>query len=714
MRRPSGRWAMYGTPQDTLGYALQLLGRPVAVLRGIRREHLRPDAMAAVTVTLIVLPQAMAYALLADLPPQAGLYAAILASIVAALWGSSNHLQTGPTNTSSLLTLSALATIATPGTPEHLAAAGLLAVMAGVLRVVMGLANLGLLVRFVSDAVIVGFTAGAGVLIAANQLRNLLRLNVPATAELLETAQVMMPKLGEAHLPSLALGVGAMALILLLRRLNRHLPGPFIALVVAAAAVGVSGLDVKVIGRLPAALPPFTPLPITDLGLIGRLSTSALSIGAIGLVEALSIARVLAAQTGQRLDSNQEFIGQGMANIACGFFAGYPVSGSFVRSTVNLQAGAVSPLSNILTGLLVLMATLALGPVAAYIPLPALAGVLILSAYSLIDRHEMARIWRGGGTDRLTMIVTLIATLMLPLHFAVMAGILMSLGGYLLQTSTPRVVPVLPAGGFRHFEHQPDQQPCPQLGIVEIQGDLYFGAAQHVEAEMHRHMTGHPGQRFLLLRMQGVHHCDISGIHALETIVRAYREQHGDVFLTRVRPQVLTEMRVSGFWSLLGHDRLLPEDSAISHLFHHVLDPAVCIYECPVRAFLECQNLPKQLYPHLGVPHTVPPKTPLPAIEPLALWQALHGSSPPQVIDVREPREYRQGRVPGSRLIPLPALLNDPGQVARAGPVVLVCRSRRRSARAAAALLAAGRSNVAVLREGMLAWEAANLLEASG
>lgn len=705
---------MRGIPRETLGYTLKLLARPATVLRGIRREHLRPDAIAALTVTMVMLPQAMAYALLADLPPQAGLYAAIVASIVAALWGSSNHLQTGPTNTSSLLTLSALATVAAAGTPEHLAAAGLLAVMAGVLRLVMGLANLGLLVRFVSDSVIVGFTAGAGILIAANQLRNLLRLNVPATAELVETIQVMIPRLGEAHWPSLALGIGVIAVILLLRRVNRRLPGQLIAMVGAAVAVGVLGLDVKVVGRLPAELPPFNPLPVTDLRLIGQLSTSALSIGAIGLVEALSIARVLAAQTGQRLDSNQEFVGQGLANIACGFFSGYPVSGSFVRSAVNLQAGAVSPLSGIFTGLMVLGATLLLSPLAAYIPLAALAGVLILTSYNLIDRKEMARIWRGGGADRLTMIVTLGATLTLPLHFAVMAGILMSLAHYLLQTSTPRVAPVLPAGGFRHFEHQPDRQPCPQLGIVEIQGDLYFGAAQHVESELHRHMTAHPGQRFLLLRMQGVHHCDISGIHALEAVVRAYREQDGEVFLTRVRPEVLTEMRVSGFLDLLGRDRVLPEDDAISHLFHHVLDPAICIYECPVRAFLECQNLPKQLYPEFSIPHTAPLKAPPPAIEPLALWQALHSPSPPQVIDVREPREFRQGRVPGSRLIPLPSLLADPGQVPKDGKVVLVCRGGRRSARAAAALLAAGFKDVAILRGGMLAWEAANLLEASG
>ncbi len=705
---------MQRTPRDTLGYALQLLARPVAVLRSIRREHLRPDAMAALTVTMVVLPQTMAYAILAGLPPETGLYAAMIASIVGALWGSSIQLQTGPSNTVALLTLAALTPIAVPGTPSYLAAASLLAVMGGVLRVVMGLAQLGILVRFVSDAVIVGFTAGAGVLIALNQMRELLQFKLPATAMLIETLRATWLALQQPNLPSLALGLSAIGLIILLRRVNRRLPGPLIAIVVGAIAVKLLDLDVRVVGGLPQGLPPFRLPPVTDWGLIGQLSSAALSITAIGLVEAVSNARVLASQTGQRLDSNQEFIGQGMANIACGFFSGCPVTGSFGRSLLNLQAGATSPLANILIGLLVMVVMLVLSPLAASIPLASLAGVLLVTAYGLIDRKEMARIWRGGGADRLTMIVTLGATLTLPLHFAVMAGILMSLAHYLLQTSTPRVLTVLPADGFRHFEHQPDQQPCPQLGIVEIRGDLYFGAAQHVEAELHRNMTAHPGQRFILLRMQGVHHCDISGIHALEAVVRAYREQHGEVFLTRVHQEVLTEMRVSGFLDLLGRERVLPEDEAISTLFHHVLDPAVCIYECPVRAFLECQNLPKQLYPGLGIPHTAPPERPPPAMEPSALWQALHSPWPPQVIDVREPREFRQGRVPGSRLIPLPALLANPGQIPRDGKVVLVCRGGRRSARAAAALMAAGYTNVAILRGGMLAWEAANLLEASG
>lgn len=707
MRMTTTSWA-------TLRSGLRLLARPVDVLRGVRRADLRPDFLAALTVTMVLLPQTMAYALLAGLPPQVGLYSAVIASIVAALWGSSIQLQTGPSNTVALLSLAALTPIAVPGTPPYLVGASLLAFMGGVLRLVMGLARLGILVRFVSDAVIVGFTAGAGLLIIFNQITELLRLDLPPSSGPIETLRLVAPRLDDSHLPSLVLGLAAIAIIVLFRRLNRRLPGPLLAIVVGALATALLSLDVRVVGSLPRALPPFSPPPLTDLDLVGALSTAALSITAIGLVEAVSNARSIASQTGQRLDSNQEFVGQGLANIACGLFSGCPVTGSFGRSMLNLQAGARTPMANVFTGLLVTAAMLGLGPLASYIPMASLAGVLLVTAFNLIDRREMARIWRGGGADRLTMTVTLLATLTLPLQFAVLAGILMSLAAYLLRTSTPRVRTVLPADGFRHFEHQPELPPCPQLSIIEILGDLYFGAAQHVDEAIYRNLADHPGQRFLLLRMHSVHNCDISGIHALEAIVRNYREAGGDVYLTRVRRPVLQQMEASGFLDHLGRDHLLGEDVVIGHIFHHVLDPAICIYECPTRAFRECQNLPRPLAGIAGdgCIHTERPAAPPPLIEPQALWQALRSAAPPAVIDVREPREFRQGRVPGSRSIPLPALLADPSQIPDDRPVVFVCRGGRRSARAAAALLAAGRKDVAALRGGMLAWEAANLLEA--
>ncbi len=415
--------------------------RPVEILRGYRREFLRPDLLAALTVAIIMLPQAIAFAMIAELPPEMGLYTAIAGSIVAGLWGSSQHVQAGPTNTTSLLVLSALLMVASPNTPEYLVAAGILALLVGVFRLLMGLARMGVMVNFVSDSVIVGFTAGAGILIFANQLRHLLRINIPSTPGLWETLSLVAGNIHRTHLISLGLGLAAILAIVLLKRFNESLPGPLLAMLITSFLVAFFRLDqagVRVISEMPRGLPPLADLAGLDLELVAKLATGALAVAAIGLVETMSIARVIAAQTRQRLDSNQEFIGQGLANIACGLLSGYPCSGSFTRSAVNYKAGAKTSLASVFAGLIVLVSMLVLSPLARYIPMAALAGVLILTAYGLIDRQEIARIWQSRHGDRVIMVATLVATLALPLEYAVLTGISISLVHYLLKTSAPQ------------------------------------------------------------------------------------------------------------------------------------------------------------------------------------------------------------------------------------------------------------------------------------
>jgi SulP family sulfate permease len=313
----------------SLGAIPNLFAQPVSLFRGYELNNLRPDLVAGLTVAVILLPQAIAYALIAELPPQTGLYAAIVAAIVGALWGSSNHLQTGPTNAISLLILSTLFTIAAPGTAEYVILAGLMALLVGVVQLAMGLARLGVLVNFVSHSVIVGFSAGAGVLIAVTQLRHLLGLEFTSHG-LVDTVHSVWIYLPKTHMPTMALSVGTMLLMVLLRRLYPKLPGALIAMVVAAVAVGIAGLDqqgVVVIGELPRSLPPVTDFSVLNGQRIGQLAPGALAVAAIGLVEAMSIARSISGQSNQRLDSNQEFAAQGLANIASGLFSGYPCSG---------------------------------------------------------------------------------------------------------------------------------------------------------------------------------------------------------------------------------------------------------------------------------------------------------------------------------------------------------------------------------------------------
>ncbi|HZD11501.1 MAG TPA: SulP family inorganic anion transporter, partial [Candidatus Binatia bacterium] len=510
--------------------AVAFFARPVQIVVAYRRADLRPDLIAGLTVAVVMLPQAIAYALIAELPPQMGLYAAVVASTIGALWGSSRYLHTGPTNAASLLVLSTLATIAVPGTPLYVAAAGLLAVMAGMARLAMGLARLGTLVHFVSDSVIVGFTAGAAVLIAAGQIRHLLRLQVGSSTHFLRTLADAWVRLPELHTPSLLLGLGVIGVTALLSWLRPAWPSALIGMCSSALTVALLPLQqqgVVVLSQLPRTLPPLAHLPIFDLELIGRLSTGALALTLLGLVEAVSITRTIASHSAEHLDSNQEFVGQGLANVAAGFFSGYPSSGSFIRSAINYNSGARSPLAAVFTALFVLLAALLFAPLAAYLPRAAVAGVLIVTSYQMIDRREMRRIWHTSRGDSVIMIATFLATLLLPLEFAILAGVLVSFGRYIAKTSAPDVHSMLPDERFEHFVYRPEQPVCPQLGVLTIEGSLYFGACHHVEEQIRGNMVAHPGQKYLLLRMHRVNLIDISGLHTLESLVRYMRDQDG-------------------------------------------------------------------------------------------------------------------------------------------------------------------------------------------
>jgi SulP family sulfate permease len=335
----------------------------------------------------------------------------------------------------------------------------------------------------------------------------------------------------------------------------------------------------------------------------------------------------------------------------------------------------------------------------------------MLTGWSLVDQKAIAEIWEAGNSDRNIMVVTILATLLVPLRFAVLVGISTSIVYYLLETSKPRVRALKMNSDFRYFTPRPDQPSCPQLGVVEILGDLYFGAAGHIEDSIEEHLRRHPRQRFLLLRMYAVENCDISGIHALESIIQTCRDRGGDVYLVHVQKPVLQLMKTSGFREYLGEDHFLDPDRDVSYLFHKVIDPSVCIYECSVRAFEPCQNLPKRLHDAEIAWGKQVSGEEVPLINPQDLWAALRSNQPPVVVDVREPGEYERAHIPQARLIPLPELLGSK-EIPRNRPVVLVCREGRRSLRGAAMLRRENYANVKALDGGMQEWERYNLLEA--
>lgn len=692
------------------------LSRPIRLIQKYDRENVRQDVIAGITVAVILLPQAIAFALVAELPPQMGLYAAVIGAIIGALWGSSNQAHTGPTNAISLLVLSALSTGFSPGSADFVLAAGILAVMVGLFQLIMGLARLGVLINFVSHSVIVGFATGAGLLIAIRQIGPLLAIE-SSGHNLVESILHIVETVPTLHQETAILGIGAIVVVFSLRKISRKIPAALIAMIGASLVVFLFSLDeagVAVIGELPASLPPLADLPLLDLDFIARLSSGALAVGAIGLVETLAISRSISTQTGQRLDSNQEFVGQGLANIAAGFFSGYPVAGSFSRSAVNHNAGARTPVAALFSSAFVLIALFTLAPLGALLPRAALSGVLIVVAVGMINTKEIARIWRGTRGDAVIMLVTFLGTMFLEIAFAVLLGILLSFALYIMRTSSPRVHHVLPDKDFKHFLYQPDKPSCPQLAVIDILGDLYFGAVNHVEETILHHLEGNPDQRFLLIRMHNVNHCDFSGIHMLENVVKVCRDKDGDVFMVRVSYPVKRLMETTGFIDYFGEDHFLSEEEAIGHIFHHVLDPAVCIYECPYRAFKECQNLPKHFYPQaIAFYDAGIIERDIDMIDPHRLREMIKaGHKPPVIFDVREPREFKKGRIPQAALKPLPMLLSNVTEIPDDRQVIFVCRSGRRSRLAAHVLKEQGRKNIHILKGGMQAWESAGLLEA--
>jgi SulP family sulfate permease len=698
---------------SVLASAGRRLSRPAGIFRGYRRADLPADLAAGVTVGLISIPQGIAFAAIAHLPPSAGLYSAVVAGIAGALWGSSPHLVTGPSTAGSILLFSILVPLVPSDSPDFLAAAALMAVLVGIYRIGFALAGLGALVNIASRAVLLGFTTGIAALIGFGELVNVFRLPIHRSPDFLANTLSLLTHVHQAHVPSVLIGAATIAVVITLSRISRRFPGPLLALVAASAAVawlGAARLGVETSGEVPRALPALSHLSLghfAEIGVLPQLVVGGLAIALLGLFEAVSIGRAAATASGERLDVNQELVGQGMANIAAGVFSGYPVSGSFNRTAVNLESGGRTQLASVFAGLFILAAILAFGPYTALLPKPAIAGLLIVAALGLVDRAGIRRVFRTSRSEAAILTLTFLATLLLPLEFAVLSGVILSLGLYIYQSSMPTVVAVVPDESFRHLVERPGAATCPQLAVMSVRGSLFFGAAQYVEDALLANLSENPGQNLLLLRMHGVNRCDVSGVEALERVVRAYRERGGDVFLVRVRPPVEEVLERSGLLAVLGEDNVLAQEEAIDWLFEERIDPAVCTYECEQRVFAECQALEKHPY-----------DAALPAYAPRDRHAFCHLSveqfeqamrahrGDAEVLDVREPGEFARGHLPGARLLPLRTIIVEARALPRDRPIFLVCRSGRRSTRAMHWLLDLGFERVCNLRGGVLSWQA--------
>ena len=566
----------------------------------VGRETLRADAIAGLIGAIVVLPQGVAFATLAGLPPEYGLYCAMVPAAIAALFGSSWHASSGPTNAVSLYVFATVAPLALPGSAQYITLVLTLSFMAGAIMLALGVFRLGRIVDFVSPTVVIGFTAGAGLLIFASQLRHFFGVDIAPGSSFLATLTAFLARIPEVN-PWVAL-VGAATLAA--GEASRRTLKKVHFMIVALAAGGVLGFllnhwltpertGIRTLGALPGALPGLSA-PDLSPDTLKTLMGIALGVTVLALTEALSIARAIALKSGQRIDADQELVGQGLANIAASFFSGYPSSASFNRSGLNYDAGARTPLASVLAALFLVAVVFAVAPLVAHLPLASMAALLFMVAWGLFDLGAMRAILRSSRGEAAVLLFTLAATLLMNLEMAILVGVTLSLILYLNRTSRPQMRAVVPDP--RHSERRfgPVAQglaECPQLKIMTVEGSIYFGAADHVEQRLDtlREVSGE--QKNLLVVARNINFVDRAGGEALAREARIRRWGGGRLYLQGLRQPAEDVLRNGGFLPEIGDENIFRDKrEAIARIFAQ-LDPGICS-RCRARIFEECASRP--------------------------------------------------------------------------------------------------------------------------
>ena len=549
------------------------------------RTTLTNDLAAAAIVTIMLIPQSLAYAILAGLPAEIGLYASILPIIAYALFGTSRTLAVGPVAVVSLMTLASASSIAAPGTAEFIAAALILALLSGLILIGMGVLRLGFLGNLLSHPVVSGFITASGIIIATSQLKSLLGISASGEAmpELLHT---LATNIGTTNLPTLILGVSATTFLFWVRKGLKPLlirmgvapraadliakAGPIAAVAASTLAVILFDLEaqgVKVVGAIPQSLPPIT-IPLFDAGLWGQLAVPALLISIIGFVESVSVAQTLAAKRRQRIDPDQELIALGAANVAAAFSGGYPVTGGFARSVVNHDAGAETPAAGAYTAIGILIAALFLTPLLHSLPIATLAATIIVAVLSLVDFKTPRAIWRFSKPDFAAMAATISVTLLAGVEPGVIAGVGISLALYLWRASRPHAAIVGRVPETEHFRNVKRHEVLtdPHIVTIRIDESLTYLNARWLEEFVLEQVAEHPQINHLILMCSAVNAIDASALESIEAINHRLLDAGVKLHLSEVKGPVMDALERSHLLGALGGTVFLSQNDAFSAL----------------------------------------------------------------------------------------------------------------------------------------------------
>lgn len=554
-------------------------------LRGYDRVAVGRDAVAAVIVTLMLIPQSLAYAMLAGLPPVAGLYASILPLVIYTLFGTSNVLSVGPVAVVSLMTGAALGPLFAADSAEYVAGALLLALLSGCVLVLMAILRLGFIATFLSHPVIAGFVSAASILIAIGQLPHILGIRGSGNT-VIETLAALVTRVGDVHPPTLAIGAGALAMLFLARTslktwlcrlgMSETIAGhavrvvPVLTLLLAILVVTVLDLDtlgVSVVGSVPAGLPVLT-LPPMDLDLVRQLLPAALLISLVGFVESVSVGQSLAARRRERIEPNQELVALGGANIAAAISGGFPVTGGLARSVVNYDAGARTPMAGAFTAVGIALSALLFTPLFHNLPQAVLAAIIIVAVLGLIDFRILRRTWRYSRADALAMAATMAGVLLVGVEVGILLGVGLSLFLFLKRTSQPHIAVVGLLPGTQHFRNVERYQvvESPTVLTMRVDESLYFPNARYLEDQVARQVGLHPGIRHVVLMCPAVNLIDASALESLETISERLRTAGIQLHLSEVKGPVMDQLSRSDFLDRLQGRVFLTQFEALMAL----------------------------------------------------------------------------------------------------------------------------------------------------
>ena len=523
------------------------------------RALLSGDLNAGLTVGVMLIPQGLAYALIAGLPPIYGLYAALVPIVVYAFFGTSGQLAVGPVAMVSLLVATGVSELAPTGSDDYVTLALLLALMVGVIQLALGLLRFGFITNFLSHPVLSGFTSAAALIIGLSQLKNLTGIPIPRSNSIFEILATAATQIGQLHVPTLAMGVGGIMLIVIMRRISKRLPGGLLAVIIGtflSFALGLADAGVAIVGDVPAGL----PVPRVDFlswSAAMDLLPIALAISLVGYMESIAVAKSFASKHRDTIEPSQELTALGMANIAGAFFLSYPTTGGFSRTAVNDQAGARTPLASMISAAIVGLTLLFLTPLFTYLPKALLASIVMVAVFGLLDIKEVRYLWKSNRTDLMLLLVTFAATLLMGIEQGILIGVALSMLSFVYQASRPHMARLGKMPGqeaYRNVERFPDVERADGIAIFRIDASLFFGNVEHIKDGVDDLLAREPETQFLILDLYPVNRVDSTAMHALSDMHRRLQEQGVTMLFSGVKGPVRDAFARSGLADTLGQE----------------------------------------------------------------------------------------------------------------------------------------------------------------